>query len=54
MAQDGERSAPADKGKGKVDDVKDLPGAKKAPTDEKQQADGKKKDEEPKEDMLWS
>ncbi|KAE8133088.1 armadillo-type protein [Aspergillus pseudotamarii] len=52
MAKEGERSAPADKGKGKVDDVKDLPGAKKAPTDEKQQADGKKKDEEPKEEEL--
>ncbi|KAE8352637.1 armadillo-type protein [Aspergillus coremiiformis] len=52
MAKEGERSAPADKGKGKVDDVKDLAGTKKAPTDEKQQADGKKKDEEPKEEEL--
>lgn len=49
MAQDGERSAPADKGKGKVDDVKDLAGGKKAQTGEKPQADGKKKDEEPQE-----
>jgi 26S proteasome regulatory subunit N1 len=51
MAKEGERSAPADKGKGKVDDVKDLPGAKKTQNDEKPQANGKKKEEESKEGM---
>ena len=40
-----------DKGKGKVDDVKDLPGAKKTQNDEKTQANGKKKEEESKEGM---
>ncbi|KAL5362378.1 hypothetical protein BJX96DRAFT_166620 [Aspergillus floccosus] len=51
MAKDGERSAPADKGKGKVDDVKELTGGKNAQNDEKPtQADGKKKDEEQKEE----
>lgn len=49
MAKEGERSAPADKGKGKVDDVKDLAGGKKPQNEEKPQADGKKKDEEPQE-----
>jgi 26S proteasome regulatory subunit N1 len=52
MVQEGERSAPADKGKGKVDDVKDLPGAKKTQNDEKTQANGKKKEEESKEEEL--
>ncbi|GFF41048.1 26S proteasome regulatory subunit rpn-1 [Aspergillus udagawae] len=52
MAKEGERSAPADKGKGKVDDVKDLPGAKKTQNDEKPQANGKKKEEESKEEEL--
>ncbi|KAF9888710.1 proteasome regulatory particle base subunit [Aspergillus nanangensis] len=50
MAKEGERSAPADKGKGKVDDVKELSEGKNAQNDENPtQADGKKKDEEPKE-----
>ena len=49
MAQDGERSAPADKGKGKVDDIKELSGGKKTAADEKPQADGKQKDDESKE-----
>lgn len=49
MAKEGERSAAADKGKGKAEDVKELPGGKKVQKDEKQQANGKKKDEEPKE-----
>lgn len=50
MAKEGERSAPADKGKGKVDDVKELSGGKNAQKDEKPtQADGTKKDEEPQE-----
>lgn len=50
MAKEGERSAPADKGKGKVEDVKDLPGGKNDQKEEKSAADGKKK-EEPKEGM---
>lgn len=49
MAKEGERSAAADKGKGKAEDFKELPGGKKVQKDEKQQANGKKKDEEPKE-----
>ncbi|KAI9045218.1 26S proteasome regulatory complex [Aspergillus affinis] len=52
MAKEGERSAPVDKGKGKVDDVKDLAGGKKPQDEEKPQADGKKKDEEPEEEEL--
>lgn len=50
MANEGERSTSADKdkGKGKVEDVRELNG--KAPQkDEKTKADGKKKDEEPQE-----
>lgn len=46
MANEGERSASADKGKGKVDDVKDLPGAKKAQNEDAVQTNGKKKEEE--------
>lgn len=49
MAKEGDRSAPADKGKGKVDDVKDLPGGNKPQKDDKPAENGKKKDEEPKE-----
>lgn len=49
MAKEGERSAPVDKGKGKAEDVKDVPTGKKPQKDEKQQADGKKKDDEPQE-----
>lgn len=49
MAKEGERSAPVDKGKGKAEDVKDVPAGKKPQKDEKQQANGKKKDEEPQE-----
>lgn len=52
MAKEGDRSTAADKGKGKVDDVKDLPGGKKPQKDEKSAADEKKKEEEPKEG--WS
>lgn len=48
MANEGERSTSADKGKGKVEDVRELNG-KKAQKDEKATADGKKKDEEPQE-----
>ena len=48
MAKEGERSAPADKGKGKVDDVKDFGGSKEKP-EEKTQGNGKKKDDEPQE-----
>ena len=48
MAKDGERSAPADKGKGKADDAKDLAGKKDKP-EEKTQANGKQKDDAPEE-----
>ncbi|KAJ5194756.1 uncharacterized protein N7498_008194 [Penicillium cinerascens] len=51
MANEGERSTAADKGKGKVDDVRELNG-KKPQKDEKTTEDGKKKDEEPQEDEL--
>lgn len=52
MANEGERStSSADKGKGKVDDVRELNG-KKPQKDEKTPAEGKKKDEEPQEGML--
>lgn len=50
MANEGERSTAADKGKGKVDDVRELNG-KKSQKDEKTSAEGKKKDEEPQEGM---
>ncbi|KAL2853217.1 armadillo-type protein [Aspergillus pseudoustus] len=46
-----ERSAPADKGKGRVDDIKDLAGKKDKP-EEKTQANGKQKDDEPQEEEL--
>ncbi|KAL3451954.1 armadillo-type protein [Aspergillus insuetus] len=52
MAKEGERSAPADKGKGKVDDVKDLAGGKKDKPEEKTQANSKQKDDEPQEEEL--
>lgn len=52
MAKEGDRSTAADKGKGKVEDVKDLPGGKKPEKDDKSAADGKKKEEQPKEG--WS
>lgn len=48
MAKEGERSAPADKGKGKVDDIKELSGKKDKP-EEKTQANGKPKDDAPQE-----
>lgn len=48
MANEGERSTSADKGKGKVEDVRELNG-KKPQKDEKTTADGKKKGEEPQE-----
>lgn len=50
MANESERSTAADKGKGKVEDVRELNG-KKPQKDEKTTADGKKKDEEPQEGM---
>ena len=48
MANEGERSISADKGKGKVDDIRELNG-KKPQKDEKTPAEGKKKDDEPQE-----
>lgn len=48
MPNEGERPTTADKGKGKVDDVRELNG-KKPQKDEKAPAEGKKKDEEPQE-----
>lgn len=48
MANEGERPTSADKGKGKVDDVREL-NSKKPQKDEKAPAEGKKKDEEPQE-----
>ncbi|KAL5051870.1 hypothetical protein BDW71DRAFT_169677 [Aspergillus fruticulosus] len=51
MAKEGERSAPADKGKGKVDDVKDLEGKREKP-EEKTPGNGKKKDDEPQQEEL--
>ncbi|ODM17947.1 26S proteasome regulatory subunit rpn-1 [Aspergillus cristatus] len=52
MAKEGERSAPVDKGKGKAEDVKDVPAGKKPQKDEKEQAGGKKKGDEPQEEEL--
>jgi hypothetical protein len=50
MAKEGERPTAADKGKGKVDDVRELNGQKKDVKDEKAAADGKKDgDDEPQE-----
>lgn len=46
MANEGERSTAADKGKGKVEDIREL-NDKKPQNDEKTAEDGKKKDEEP-------
>ncbi|KAJ6134005.1 hypothetical protein N7523_000327 [Penicillium sp. IBT 18751x] len=51
MANEGERPTSADKGKGKVEDVRELNG-KKPQNDEKTTEDGKKKDEEPRDDEL--
>ncbi|KAJ6144530.1 hypothetical protein N7470_008425 [Penicillium chermesinum] len=52
MANEGERStSSADKGKGKVEDVRELNG-KKPQNDEKAPAEGKKKDDEPAEEEL--
>lgn len=48
MPNEGERPTTADKGKGKVDDVRELNG-KKPQKDEKAPVEGKKKDEEPQE-----
>lgn len=48
MANEGERSTAADKGKGKVEDVSELNG-KKPQNDDKTATDGKKKDDEPQE-----
>ncbi|KAI9376353.1 26S proteasome regulatory complex, non-ATPase subcomplex, Rpn1 subunit [Aspergillus egyptiacus] len=52
MAKEGERSAPADKGKGKVDDVKELTGGRKDKSEEKGQVNGKQKDDSPQEEEL--
>ncbi|KAL2829937.1 armadillo-type protein [Aspergillus cavernicola] len=52
MAKEGERSAPADKGKGKVDDIKDLSGGKKDKPEEKTPVNGKQKDDAPEEEEL--
>ena len=49
MAKEDDHSAPADKGKGKVDDVRDLPGGKKPQNDDKSAVNGNKKEDEPKE-----
>lgn len=51
MANEGERSTAADKGKGKVEDVSELNG-KKPQDDDKAAPDGKKKDDEPQEGNL--
>ncbi len=51
MVNEGERPTSAGKGKGKVDDVHELNG-KQPQKDEKAPAEGKKKDEEPKEGRL--
>ena len=51
MVNEGERPTSAGKGKGKVDDVRELNG-KQPQKDEKAPAGGKKKDEEPKEGRL--
>ena len=52
MAKD-ERAGAADKGKGKVDDVRELNGEKKGVKDDKKIANGKK-EEETKEGMPFS
>ncbi|KAL1967911.1 hypothetical protein VTN77DRAFT_2328 [Rasamsonia byssochlamydoides] len=55
MAKEGERPTAADKGKGKVDDVRELNGQKKDLKDEKNATHGKKdgkKDEEPQQEEL--
>jgi 26S proteasome regulatory subunit N1 len=52
MAKEGERPTAADKGKGKVDDARELKGQKRDVKDEKNATQGKKdgkKDEEPQE-----
>ena len=51
MAKETERPTAADKGKGKVDDVRELNGERKSTKDEKNIVNGKKdgKKEEPKE-----
>lgn len=50
MAKEGERPTAADKGKGKVDDIRELNGQKKDVKDEKTAASGKKDgDAEPQE-----
>jgi 26S proteasome regulatory subunit N1 len=54
MAKETERPTAADKGKGKVDDVRELNGERKSNKDEKNAVNGKKdgKKEEPKEGKL--
>lgn len=46
MAKDGQRSAASDKGKGKVEDVRDLNGQKKDTKDEKASKNGTKADKD--------
>lgn len=46
MAKEGQRSAAADKGKGKVDDVRELNGQKKDAKDDKSAKPGKKEDQD--------
>lgn len=46
MAKDGQRSAAADKGKGKVDDVRELNGQKTGAKDDKNSKTGKKEDKD--------
>lgn len=45
MAKEGERSAAADKGKEKVNDVRELNGSNKPQKEEKTQVNGKKDEE---------
>ncbi|KAL2000043.1 hypothetical protein VTN02DRAFT_3625 [Thermoascus thermophilus] len=51
MAKEGERSGAADKGKGKVNDVRELSGDKKGVKEEKPTANGKKEEERKEEEL---
>ncbi|KAL2006185.1 hypothetical protein VTN00DRAFT_9839 [Thermoascus crustaceus] len=51
MAKEGERSGAADKGKGKVNDVRELNGDKKGVKEEKPTANGKKEEERKEEEL---
>lgn len=46
MAKEGERSTAADKGKDKVNDVRELNGSKKTQNEDKKGANGKKDEPE--------